>query len=132
MQRLPHGYTNSTTRQGGVVTKCYDGPDAAGRQEREASVLRALSGELPVPHVIASDQHGLRLGFLPGLHGQDLIERGRAGSVLLACGRMLQRIHAVSPGRLPAGWRWRPGRCWCTAITARTTCCSIRPPRGSS
>jgi hypothetical protein len=44
--RLPHGYTNDTTRLGGVLTKRYQGPDAAGRQARETAVLRAVAGRL--------------------------------------------------------------------------------------
>ena len=41
-ERMPPGYTNLTTRDGPVVSKSYQGPDAVGRCAREAAVLRAL------------------------------------------------------------------------------------------
>jgi aminoglycoside phosphotransferase (APT) family kinase protein len=107
MERLPHGYTNSTTRQGRVVTKSYNGPDAARRQARETAVLEALHGWLPVPPVISSDGRGLQTGFVSGMHGQDLIDSGMAGQVLRACGRMLRRIHGVGLDVLPADDRRR-------------------------
>jgi Phosphotransferase enzyme family len=110
LERMPHGYTNLTTRDGSVVSKSYQGPDAVGRCAREAAVLRALSGRLPVPPVIDCGGGTLSMGFMTGVHGQDLIDRGLAERVLRACGLMLSRIHAVSPALLAeASRRPRPG-----------------------
>jgi len=53
-----------------VVTKSYQGPDALRRCAREATVLSALAGRLAVPAVIGSREARLRLGFMPGVHGQ--------------------------------------------------------------
>jgi hypothetical protein len=108
--RLPHGYTNDTTRLGGVVTKRYQGPDAAGRQARETAVLRAVAGRLPVPPVLGTGNGCLRLGLLDGRHGQDLIGDGLAGPVLRACGRMLRRVHDVGREHWPDGLAAGPGR----------------------
>jgi aminoglycoside phosphotransferase len=93
---MPHSYTNLTTTDGSAVIKSYQGPDAAQRCAREAAMLSALAGRLPVPPVLDRNEACLRLGFLPGVHGQELIDSGMAGPVLAACGRMLRRIHAVS------------------------------------
>jgi aminoglycoside phosphotransferase (APT) family kinase protein len=95
MMPLPHGYTNETASDGDVVTKSYDGPGSAARCARETAVLRALSGRLPVPAVVGSAPGELRLRYVPGAHGQDLIDAGHGRQVLLECGRMLGRIHAI-------------------------------------
>ncbi len=94
---MPHGYTNNTTRFGSTVIKSYQGPDASARCGRERAVLSALAGRLPVPPVLASSGTSLRLGYMPGVHGQEMVERGFAAQVLAACGRMLRRIHAITP-----------------------------------
>ena len=39
--------------------------------------------------------------FMPGVHGQELLEAGRAGAVPRACGTMLGRIHRIDT--IPAG-----------------------------
>ncbi len=82
-----------------VVTKSYQGPDASRRCAREAAVLSALAGRLPVPPVIDSGDTSLSLGFMPGVHGQEMIDGGLAEQVLHACGQMLRRIHAIGPSR---------------------------------
>ena len=82
---MPHGYTNDTTRDGPRVVKHYLGPDAALRREREACVLAALAGRLPVPPVLGGHGTRLTIGFMPGRHGQDLIAAGLAEPVLAAC-----------------------------------------------
>jgi aminoglycoside phosphotransferase (APT) family kinase protein len=97
LELMPHSYTNHTTREGPVVTKAYQGPDAARRCEHEAAVLRALAGRLPVPPVLATGDGTLSLGFMQGVHGQELIDAGRAYLVLRACGQMLRSIHAIDP-----------------------------------
>ena len=98
---MPHGYTNHTTRDGPVVTKAYRGPDATQRCARETAVLRRLAGLVPVHPVVAGTDISLSLGFMPGVHGQDLIAAGLGGQVLHACGQVLRRIHALDPGLAP-------------------------------
>jgi hypothetical protein len=100
VELLPHSYTNHTTREGSVVTKSYQGPDASRRCAREAAALSALAGRLPVPPVIGRSDTILRLGFMPGVPGQELIDDGLAGPVLRACGQLLRRIHAIDPAEL--------------------------------
>lgn len=100
---MPHGYTNSTTGDGVVVTKSYQGPDAAHRCAREAAVLSALAGWLPVPPVLDRSDTSLTLGFMPGVHGQELIGGGLPEPVLRACGQLLRRIHAIDPRQVGAG-----------------------------
>jgi aminoglycoside phosphotransferase (APT) family kinase protein len=97
LQLLPHSYTNRTMRDGPVVIKAYQGPDAARRCARETAVLRGLAGHLPVPAVLGSGGGSLRLSLMTGVHGQDLIDAGLAGRVLRACGQMLRRVHATDP-----------------------------------
>jgi aminoglycoside phosphotransferase len=102
LERMPHGYTNMTTTDGSAVIKSYQGPGAALRCAREAAVLTALAGRLPVPPVLHHDRTCLRLCLLPGQHGQELLDRGLAEPVLRACGLMLRRIQAMDPGVVPA------------------------------
>jgi aminoglycoside phosphotransferase (APT) family kinase protein len=97
LELLPHSYTNRTTREGAIVTKGFQGPDAARRCAHEARVLRALAERLPVPPVLDSSDANLHLKFMAGVHGQDLIDIGLAEQVLRACGQMLRRIHAIEP-----------------------------------
>lgn len=101
LEPMPHGYTNRTATDGSVVVKSYQGPDAAHRRGREAAVLTALAGQLPVPQVLDHGQTILWLGLLPGQHGQELIDRGLAEPVLEACGLMLRRIHALGQDVVP-------------------------------
>jgi aminoglycoside phosphotransferase len=102
-ERMPHGYTNRTTRDGFTVIKGYQGPDAAGRCALETAVLRGLAGRLPVPRVVDAGADCLRTAFMVGVHGQDLIEAGLAEHVLRACGQMLRRIHSIDPALVLAG-----------------------------
>jgi thiamine kinase-like enzyme len=37
------------------------------------------------------------MSFMPGVHGQELIDEGLSRCVLRACGHMLRRIHAIAP-----------------------------------
>jgi aminoglycoside phosphotransferase (APT) family kinase protein len=111
MQPLRHGYTNRTLRDGATVVKCYQGPGALARSQREHAVLRALQGRVLVPPVLGSADGCLTMRFMSGVHGQELLEAGHGGGVLRACGTTLQRIHqldvstiaAALPG--PAGQR---------------------------
>src|ERR1022692_3601074 len=135
---MPHGYTNHTTRDGPVVTKAYRGPDATQRCARETAVLRRLAGLVPVPPVVASTDISLSLGFMPGVHGQDLIAAGLGGQVLHACGQVLRRIHALDPGLAPGlapkqGFGWRAiakelGIPVMTAVDAYPGCTEIVSP----
>src|SRR5690349_4528183 len=96
MQPLRHGYTNETRGDGRVVVKRYAGPDAGVRRDRERLMLVRLGGLLPVPALLEVDLSGdLRMEFVAGVHGQELVEAGMAGSVLRACGRVLRRIHGL-------------------------------------
>jgi Ser/Thr protein kinase RdoA (MazF antagonist) len=52
---------------------------------------------LPVPAVTVRGDGRLRLTFMDGVHGQELIDAGQAGQVLRACGQMLRRIQAIDP-----------------------------------
>jgi aminoglycoside phosphotransferase len=92
---MTHGYTHLTSRTGDVVTKQYRGPDAATGCAREVAALHAVAGVLPVPRVIATGPAWLQTTLAAGVHGQDLISAGLAGSVLAACGRMLRKIHQL-------------------------------------
>lgn len=104
MQPLRHGYTNETRGDGRVVVKRYAGPGARARRDRERLMLATLPGLLPVPVLLAGELAGeLRMRFVAGVHGQDLIEAGMAGPVLRACGHLLRQVHgldltAVLPG----------------------------------
>ncbi len=92
-----HGYTNVTTRAGSVVTKSYAGPRAASRAQTERRALTSLVDLLPLPAVVGFDADSLMTEFVTGRHGQDLIDDGLAAEVLPACGRFLQRLHAIDP-----------------------------------
>jgi aminoglycoside phosphotransferase (APT) family kinase protein len=107
--RMPHGYTNDTTRDGPTVVKHYLGPDAALRRDTEARVLAALAARLPVPPVLGGHGTRLTIGFMPGRPGQDLIAAGLAEPVLAACGRMLRRVHAIDPWLVLPAAPSRPG-----------------------
>lgn len=96
VQPMRHSYTNDIRGDGSVVVKRYEGPDSATRRQREHTVLAGLHGRLPVPPLLAGgDDDAVRMGFVLGAHGQELIEVGRAAPVLRACGAMLRRIHAI-------------------------------------
>ena len=97
MEILAHGYTNHTVRSGQMVTKAYQGPGATFRCDREAAALIALAGRLPGAALTGTGDLTIDMTFVPGVHGQDLIDRGLAGQVLSACGRMLRRVHAIDP-----------------------------------
>lgn len=94
MQPLPHGYTNDTQGDGAVVVKQYQGPDAAERRLREYAILERLRGRLPVPPLLGEHDGGLRMGFVSGVQGQELIDAGFARPVLRAGGEVLREIHA--------------------------------------
>ncbi|GAA2147101.1 phosphotransferase family protein [Glycomyces algeriensis] len=96
MRRLPHGYTNRTTRDRATVVKHYEGPDAELRLERERLVLTALAGTVPVPPLLGAGEGALTLGFVEGAPGQELLDSGDAAEVLRSCGEVLRRIHATT------------------------------------
>jgi aminoglycoside phosphotransferase len=97
MKRLAHSYTNDTSSDGRVVVKVYQGPDAPARGAREAAVLRAAKGRLPVPELLSVEHRQSRFSFMPGVHGQDLIADGHGRAVLSALGSVLRTIHSVDP-----------------------------------
>ena len=103
MQPLRHSYTNRTLGDGATVVKCYQGPDALARLERERGMLDALQGQvLPVPHVLGAEHGCLTMTFMNGVQGQELIGTGGADRVLRACGAMLQRIHQLDTPQIAA------------------------------
>ena len=102
MRPLRHSYTNRTAGDGATVVKRYRGPGAVARSRRERAVLGALAGRLPVPAVLDAQDGRLTMAFLPGIHGQELLETDLAGDVLRACGSMLARIHRIGPGEIAA------------------------------
>jgi tRNA A-37 threonylcarbamoyl transferase component Bud32 len=93
-ERLPHGYTNLTTLEGGRVIKRYAGPDAVLRREAEVKALTALVGRFPVPAVIEQDDSQLTLSFVPGVPGQEILEQW-PDDVLLAVGRAGRALHGL-------------------------------------
>ncbi|MFZ3565640.1 phosphotransferase family protein [Streptomyces sp. BH097] len=97
MRPLKHGHTNRTLADRTVVTKTYDGPDAALRLRRERTLLPHLQGRLPVPPVLDATATTLKLGRLPGVPGQELLDAGHAAQVLASCGKLLRRIHELTP-----------------------------------
>lgn len=92
-ERLPHGYTNLTTLEGGRVIKRYAGPDAVLRREAEVTALSTLAGRFPVPTVIGHDSQ-LTLSFVPGVPGQEILEQ-RPHDVLFAVGRAGRALHGL-------------------------------------
>lgn len=97
---MRHGYTNRTDLSDGEVHKHYEGPDAPARLAVELRALTRLAEVMPIPTVIARSQTSLVLSLIPGEHGQDLIEAGRAEAVLTGCGELLQRLHQLPPATL--------------------------------
>jgi tRNA A-37 threonylcarbamoyl transferase component Bud32 len=96
MRPLRHGYTNDTQGDGIEVVKRYEGPDSDVRRQRECAMLDRLRGRLPVAPLLQDVEPGtLRMGFVPGVHGQDLIQDGHAVPVLRACGQVLRQIHGA-------------------------------------
>jgi hypothetical protein len=93
-ERLPHGYTNLTTLEGGRVIKRYSGPDAVPRREAEFKALTTLAGGFPVPVVIGQDDSQLTLSFVPGVPGQEILEQ-RPDDVLFAVGCAGRALHGA-------------------------------------
>jgi len=109
MRPLRHSYTNRTLGDGATVVKCYQGPGALTRFQHEHAVLNVLQGRLPVPPVLGSEEGCLTMRFMSGIHGQELLETGRGGRVLRACGTTLQRIHQLDTGEIAAALASRAG-----------------------
>ncbi|MFF3490014.1 phosphotransferase family protein [Streptomyces sp. NPDC002795] len=97
MRPLKHGYTNRTLADGTVVKKSYAGPDAALRLRRERALLPHLQDQLPAPPVLGATATTLKLGFLAGTPGQELLDAGHAAEVMASCGKLLRRIQALTP-----------------------------------
>jgi hypothetical protein len=95
-ERLPHGYTNATHREGGWVVKHYLGPDAKERRTREVAALRGVAGIVPVPTVFEVRPDAIVLGLVSGTPGQELLVRAPA-QVLEAVGRLARTLQRVPP-----------------------------------
>jgi aminoglycoside phosphotransferase (APT) family kinase protein len=93
--RLVHGYTNQLWLNGGLVVKQYQNDDALERLQTETATLTRVAGVVPVPDVIEIDTARARVtfAFVPGRHGQELIDEGHAAQVLQASARVLRRLH---------------------------------------
>jgi aminoglycoside phosphotransferase len=102
MRPLRHSYTNRTLGDGVTVVKSYQGLGARTRSRRERAVLAALQGRLPVPAVLSFQSQRLTMTFMRGRHGQELLDAGRAGDVLRACGAMLRRVQGIDLGEIAA------------------------------
>jgi aminoglycoside phosphotransferase len=102
MRPLRHSYTNHTLGDGVTVVKCYRGPGALARSRLEQAMLHALQGQVPVPQILDYSDGCLTMTFMNGIHGQELLDAGRADGVLGACGTMLWRIHQLGTGGITA------------------------------
>jgi aminoglycoside phosphotransferase (APT) family kinase protein len=100
---MRHGYTNRTDLLDGEVHKHYEGPDAPTRLAAEFEALSRLAEVMPVPTVIERSQASLVRSLMVGEHGQDLIDAGRAETVLTGCGELLRRLHQLPPATLQPG-----------------------------
>jgi Phosphotransferase enzyme family len=110
MRPLRHSYTNRTLGDGRTVVKLYQGVGARARSRRERAVLAALQGRLPVPAVQSARDQSLTMAFRPGVHGQELLDAGRGGDVLRACGAMLASIQRIDLGEVAAALPGAAGR----------------------
>jgi aminoglycoside phosphotransferase (APT) family kinase protein len=99
-RRLAHGYTNESWLDGEIVVKQYRHADAAERLRTEVAALERVAGVVPVPGVEEVDPEHARARFtyVPGRHGQELINEGHATQVLAAAGQTLRRLHDGVPG----------------------------------
>jgi aminoglycoside phosphotransferase (APT) family kinase protein len=66
----------------------------------EVAALARVAGVVPVPDVVQVDPVAARAAvtFVPGRHGQELIDEGHAAQVLKAAGRTLRRLEDGVPG----------------------------------
>jgi len=99
-RRLAHGYTNQSWLDGELVVKQYEGVDAVERLRVEVAALARVVGVVPVPDVIQVDPVAARVAvtFVPGRHGQELMDEGQAAQVLKAAGQVLRRLDDGVPG----------------------------------
>jgi len=91
-ERMPHGYTNATRNEAGVISKRYLGPDAPARQHAEVTALRHLAGTLPVPALVHQEAGQIGTALMPGRPGQELLELA-PDAVLRSVGRAAGRVH---------------------------------------
>jgi len=96
-----HGYTNLTDSDGRVVTKEYQGPDAAWRAAREQAALRSFGAVVPVPALVSGTESETVTALVPGTPGQDLIDAGHATTVLRACGALAGAVATLPRTGLP-------------------------------
>jgi tRNA A-37 threonylcarbamoyl transferase component Bud32 len=103
VDRLPHGYTNKTRLIRAGVEKTYEGLDSSTRAAREFFCLTGLQGRYPVPHILEFDAAVPMLvtSEVPGRHGQELIEEGRAAQVLRLIGSQLSDLQSLDPFTVP-------------------------------
>jgi tRNA A-37 threonylcarbamoyl transferase component Bud32 len=99
-RRLAHGYTNQSWLDGELVVKQYQGVDAADRLRIEVAALARVAGVVPAPDVVEVDPARGRaaMRFVPGRHGQELVDEGHTAQVLVTAGRTLRRLDEGLPG----------------------------------
>ena len=93
-ERLPHGCTNATSSDRGLVRKRYLGPDAPARRHAEVTALRHLAGALPVPALRLDEVGEIATALVPGRPGQELLELAPE-AVLRSVGRTAAHVHRV-------------------------------------
>jgi tRNA A-37 threonylcarbamoyl transferase component Bud32 len=99
--RLPNGYTNETSAEGSDrVRKVYTGSDAAERAATERACLTELRSVLPVPAIADSDGASIVMEFVPGRHGQELIDAGYGRAVMRSTGTVLRELQSVQANLL--------------------------------
>ncbi|WP_328292576.1 phosphotransferase [Kineococcus sp. NBC_00420] len=98
-ERLPHGYTNATRNDAGIITKRYLGPDAPTRQHAEVTALHYLAGILPVPGLVHEEAGQIGTAFMPGRPGQELLEMA-PDAVLHSVGRTAALLHRLDVSAL--------------------------------
>ena len=98
---MRHGYTNLTESDGTVVTKAYQGPDAARRAAREQAALRSFRTLVPVPVLVSGTATETVTALTPGTPGQDLLDAGHGSMVLRACGALAAVVATLPRTGLP-------------------------------
>ena len=98
---MRHGYTNLTDTDGRVVTKKYQGPDAAWRAAREQAALRSFGAVVPVPDLVSGTASETVTVLAPGTPGQDLLDAGYTSTVLRACGALAGAVATLPRTGLP-------------------------------
>ena len=103
MDRLRHGYTNSTRRSTTGVAKRYIGTCSAHRYAIELACLESLTGHLAVPTLAAHDDGALtvEMSFVDGRHGQELIDEGHGRAMMQLLGEANAALRSLPIDSVP-------------------------------